>query len=161
MTTDQTTAAPAAVADLREAAALLRQRAQAATPGTWSADADAAYADADLVPDGQGGEILPEGGPMEVAYCYRNEHTGERAANAAYIAALHPGVGLALADWLDESADAARCFQKARRHEAQFLPDHSHDRVIADMERRYAAPLKTARAYLGKTTPAEQAGAAS
>lgn len=29
----------------------------------------------------------------------------DRAADAAYIAIVHPGVGLALADWLDEAAE--------------------------------------------------------
>lgn len=120
-----------AVATVRAAAKAMRERAQAATPGTWSADDDAVYADADLVPDGQGGELLPEGGPMEVAYCFRNERGGdvERAANAAYIAALHPGVGLLLADWLDNAA-------------RQFI-FHSMD------DSRAALPLAVARAYLG------------
>jgi DMSO/TMAO reductase YedYZ molybdopterin-dependent catalytic subunit len=41
---------------------------------------------------------------MEVAECYRSERSGERGANAAYIATVHPLVGLPLADLLDRAA---------------------------------------------------------
>jgi hypothetical protein len=86
---------------LRRAAATLRERAGKATPGPWSGDPTGTVcADDDLRPDPNGGEILPPEGPQEVAECYRNERSGERGDNAAYIAMLHPPVALALADWL-------------------------------------------------------------
>lgn len=70
--------------------------AKAATPGTWSADSTGTVcADADLEPDGNGGEILPPGGPSEVAECYRNERPGERGHNAEHMAANDPAFVLA------------------------------------------------------------------
>ena len=84
---------------LREAAAVLRERAEAATPGPWEAD---------------GGEIsqhwsrpepwqpVASGEVACMAYCYGGSARGiDRDEDAAYIAMMHPPVALALADWLD------------------------------------------------------------
>jgi hypothetical protein len=61
------------------------------SPAPWSSDPTGTVcADADLRPDGNGGEILPPEGPSEVAECYRNERPGERGANAAHIALWDP-----------------------------------------------------------------------
>lgn len=66
-------------------------RRVAATPGPWSPDPTGTVcADADLVPDGAGGELLPPDGPMEVAECYRNECPDERGLNAEHIARHDP-----------------------------------------------------------------------
>lgn len=76
----------------------IRAREAAATEGPWSADPTGTVcADADLVPDGNGGEILPDQGPMEVAECYRNEKPGERGANAEFIAHAREDVPALLA----------------------------------------------------------------
>lgn len=78
----------------------IKKLADAATPGPWSADPTGTVcADADLVLDVNGGEILPEGGPMEIAECYRNERPDwtERASNAAFIAAARTAVPALLA----------------------------------------------------------------
>lgn len=65
--------------------------AKAATPGPWSGDVTGTVcADADLMPDERGGEILPPDGPMEVAECYRNELPDERGSNAEHIARHDP-----------------------------------------------------------------------
>lgn len=88
--------------DLRAAAKLLRDRAEAATPGPWSHvdhGKDGAFNGCgQVITWGEGveggdiaapsGDLYPRGGysPME---------------DMAYIATVHPGVGLALADWLE------------------------------------------------------------
>ena len=72
---------------LREAARVLRERAEAATPGPWRSV------------QGASGDLwwveLPN--TADVALDLHGE-------NATYIATMHPGVGLALADWLDDIA---------------------------------------------------------
>lgn len=80
---------------LRKAATILRERAEAATVAPWEAFADGLVW-ADRLGDPVSGSTLTE--------------------DSDYIATMHPGVGLALADWLDveayhiESHDcAARC----------------------------------------------------
>lgn len=110
--TAYSTSDPAAVAALLAAAAdHLDALIAEATPGPWSADPTGTVcADADLRPDGAGGEILPEDGPMEVAECYREERTGERGHNAAYIAAMDPTVGRALVAVLRVQIPVAEVF---------------------------------------------------
>jgi hypothetical protein len=90
-----------ALDDLREAAKTLRERAEAATRGPWLRAADHSlargqYADNDL-------------GWWDGEYAAPVGSTGdgdEATADARYIATVHPGVGLALADWLDKAAEA-------------------------------------------------------
>jgi len=84
--------------ELRAAAEKLRALAAAATPLPWRKH-DAAY------------PHLVIQAPVDVP---ASECTGMISTNltpnedgdAAYIAAMHPGVGAALADWLDRMADA-------------------------------------------------------
>ena len=77
-----------AVETLREAAKTLRERAEAATPGPWdfSISEDRAWA-------------LTAAGEAIVSRSAVDE-------DATLIATLHPGVALALADWLDDVADS-------------------------------------------------------
>src|SRR5450755_4470191 len=80
----------------RRAAHLMRERAMEATPGPWEHDDAEVIADQESVVDG----LNP--------------------ANAVHIAGMHPGVALALADWLDAEArdDEVRAFlAEARGHE--------------------------------------------
>ena len=73
---------------LREAAALLRERVSKATLGPW-----------DHVV-GAGGDIAwVERRNIETVFATHDIGT------SAYIAAMHPPVALALADWLDLAAD--------------------------------------------------------
>ncbi len=76
---------------LREAATLLRERAEAATPGPWARGDPSTVENtrASCVIDGDGGMPCSD-------------------EDAAHIAMMHPGVALALADWLDEVAAAAQ-----------------------------------------------------
>jgi hypothetical protein len=74
---------------LHEAAEVLRERAEAATPGTWIHN--------------------PINGIHTViGSCVATTHRhveDARRADAAYIATIHPTVGLALADLLDAAAE--------------------------------------------------------
>ena len=80
-------------ARLREAEKVLRERAEAATPGPWEAYArysplcGAIFGVHNLVDDLTDVDVVES---QEVT-----------AVDAAYIATMHPGVGLALADWLE------------------------------------------------------------
>lgn len=70
---------------LREAAALMRERAEGVTPGPWTKDSGWSF----TAPPPEGWE-----GPYVVA------ETRQRN-DAEHLHAWHPGVALALADWLD------------------------------------------------------------
>lgn len=112
-----------AAEELREAARLMRVRAEAATPGRWDADGDErgdVYNPGvhNYPPDGTETVWVAECGPVE----------GRGYQDAEHIAGWHPAVALAVADWLDRAA-----------HTATGLPDHCAD-VLA---------LAVARAYLG------------
>ena len=84
---------------LRRAAALMRERAEAATSGPWLADR------------------VHSGGVMGVAVTAPVELTADGSiigvtdivvpADGHHIASWHPAVALAVADWLDEAADVA------------------------------------------------------
>jgi hypothetical protein len=96
-----------ALDDLREAARLLRDRAQAATPGPW-----------EHTEHGQGGSFMGcgqvitwgdgvEGGNIAAPSGDLYPRGGySPSEDMAYIATVHPGVGLALARLLDEHADS-------------------------------------------------------
>lgn len=85
---------------LRRAATRLREMAEAATPGPWTAMGDLFW------PNGG----VAEGDPV----CGTNHNP-----DATLIATMDPGVGLALADWLDsavwwlEHHDRARAWSSA------------------------------------------------
>ncbi len=70
---------------LRRAAAKLREAAEAASEGPWTVD----------------GDIQAVMAKDDVTIAYDDE-TG--MGDAAYIALMHPDVGLAIAAWLDETA---------------------------------------------------------
>jgi hypothetical protein len=78
---------------LRRAAAKMRERAEAVTPGPWSEVAD--------------GELM---GCFAVVAGGENQFTIAPAVipmNAEHIASWHPAVALAVADWLDRCAEFA------------------------------------------------------
>lgn len=78
---------------LREAARVLRERAEAATPGPWTVPLpdDEYVGPADVVSVGEPGS--------RYVIC---EHAG---TDATYIATMHPGVALAVAEWLVDLSD--------------------------------------------------------
>jgi hypothetical protein len=122
----------------------IKARANAATPGPWSGDPTGTVcADADLIPDPKGGEILPADGPMEVAECYRNERPDERARNAEFIARAREDVPALLAQV--ERFEAARAnLQRNAEVLADELVQASAARefaegVASDLRRRLKA----------------------
>lgn len=133
---------PAAL--LRRAAEHLRTLAAEATPGPWALR----WTGQDLQVHGPGQEY-----PYSVAEwgyavaTWEPEASQQRAecdtGNADYLAAMHPGVGLALADWLDAAADMAQAYPELA---------HDHDRPACD---DYACDvmgraIETARTLLGE-----------
>lgn len=85
-------------ATLRRAAALMRARAEAATPGPWTA--------------GFNGESVQNlvnmrDHPATFAVVHSDEGPSPLSANTAHIASWHPGVALAVADLLDDEARIA------------------------------------------------------
>lgn len=114
---------------LREAAALMRERAEAATPGPWFVpDADDEYVGpADVVGDGEPGE--------RYIIC---EHAG---CDATHIASWDPAVALAVAKLLDDTAETwEMCDLDAlfRRSAHTIAVTYTRDHALA-----------VARAYLG------------
>jgi len=118
-----TTETPAS--QLREAAALLRERVGAASPGRWS----------HMCLGSEGCQVLNDGHLRErkhVARFGRKEWKADHA-DAQYVALMDPVVGAALADWLEAAAKVAW------RTEGEGAAVHQDS---------YA--LKVARAILGK-----------
>lgn len=86
---------------LRRAAALMRERAEAATPGPWwwnSSMEDDLHADA----AGWVGHDRAGDGFLEFVASTANHPDG--FGDGVHIASWHPAVALAVADWLDETA---------------------------------------------------------
>ncbi|MFK0018233.1 ead/Ea22-like family protein [Streptomyces sp. NPDC090798] len=95
--------------ELRTAAQTLRQRAEAATPGPWRQH------DTHLGQYGYAATVLSgEGNDTDLRAWLPSmsqepwDETRNAWPDAAYIAAMGPGVGLALADWLDVAAEHCR-----------------------------------------------------
>lgn len=82
---------------LREAAALMRKRAEAATPGRWKLWGMEVRADVD------GTSNLDTSLPVATSY----HEAGLRTFNADYIAGVDPVVALAVAKWLNDEALSA------------------------------------------------------
>lgn len=115
---------------LREAAALMRERAEAATPGPWEHHRDHGgreTGDGELLI----GNIGDSGGGRRAAdFIGKCWGWGPQQPNAAHIASWHPAVALAVADWLDGEAGYVE------RHAASDLTT--------------ARALAVARTYLGR-----------
>lgn len=79
---------------LRSAATRLREVAGAATPGPWEA-----------IPDGPGDWPVEGGGNYLCHSPDDGVRGGHDEGDATYIAMMHPPVALALADWLDDTAN--------------------------------------------------------
>lgn len=80
---------------LREAARVLRERAEAASEGEWWP-----YR---TVPSDLDAEWIVDSGLTFICSTHIDSERGR--ADATYIATMHPVVGLALANWLDAQAD--------------------------------------------------------
>lgn len=103
--------------ELRQAAALLREVAAAATSGPWHRPLNTRYKSTvtGALPEGERGNwidgIDPTTGEREqctvalIPTWSTGRHSRQRGGrDLEYIATMHPGVGLALADWLDAEA---------------------------------------------------------
>ena len=106
---------------LREAAAKMRERAEAATRGPWSRTEYQARWQID-------------NGNVPIAEVVGAFNRPEVRADAEYIASWHPAVALAVADWLE--AIAQRFPARLRDFEEHLL------------DREQSAALAVARAYL-------------
>lgn len=92
---------------LRDAAKVLRERAEAAKPGPWVAADEHGDLGPDAVPAWCVCQMRPghehmsptEGYVTDVAQTFSDSQAVDH--DATFIATVHPGVALALADWLD------------------------------------------------------------
>lgn len=112
---------------LRQAAALMRERAEAATTGPWRVGAEGS----------EGSRVNPRTGDKREDSRWIASVNGrvqpEDGRNAQHIASWHPVVALAVADWLEQQAER-------------------HDALIADGGRGLrpdGQAFVVARAYLG------------
>jgi hypothetical protein len=98
-------------AELRKAAETLRERAKAADAPPWEQDGVVGSPWNDLIVNDASNGIIAD--------CDTSDE------NAAYIATMHPGVGLALAEWLDQCADRLH-----RGHHTGSRHSHAIARLI-------------------------------
>lgn len=90
------------VTELREAARLIRERANAASPGPWH----------QMCMGSEGCSVLNDGRLRDrkhVSFSGRKEWWADHA-DAVHVASWDPEVALAVADWLDAEADDAARF---------------------------------------------------
>lgn len=119
---------------LREAAAKMRERAEAATSGPWFGVTG---------PGGYPNEVRTgDGSDAGLPVLFERRRIGTshymRGADAHHIASWHPAVALAVADWLERDA------QMIERVPESIDP--------ATPERVYARAFAVARAYLGESS---------
>jgi hypothetical protein len=122
---------------IRRAATLLRERAEAASKGPWKSWLEGrdrrSGASAISTPDFDGGDIYVTVG--------ENCHP-KWEADQDFIASMHPGVGLAVADWLESRAADAKGAYQSFSGEWHFGP--------CDDPPGIEDAIKIARAYLGE-----------
>lgn len=113
---------------LRRAASLMRERAEAATPGRWWPF---------MAPESKGsdrGEWIVDSEPALV--CSTQYDDARNSADAAHIASWHPAVAFAVAAWLEQQA---RLEDIAKKYGKQGMSEDS-------------PALAVARAYLGESS---------
>lgn len=112
----------AASARWREAARLMRERAEAATPGPWGDPTEVHYGDFGWYVHGS-----PAG---------ETEDTPRGQNDAAHIASWHPAVALAVAAWLDDvatDAEYSERFDTAQAHALRLAAGNAkHATAITD-----------------------------
>lgn len=108
---------------LREAAALMRERAEAARTGRWIADGAVVHADWDSE-------------PRPVAQMFGSIHEGN-LRNAEHVASWDPAAALAVADWLEATA------------EAWPISDPAYETSVRAEALGHRQAVTVARAYLG------------
>lgn len=144
--------------ELREAARLMRERATAATEGPWTAWVMGSEGYLVLRATG----TIHERGRNRVARVGLKDWDSDKA-DAEYIAGMHPGVALALADWLDDRAEMADgvlyldtpeglCCEApstCRGHEPEWFCGLCGHAVDGECACGWKQNLAVARAYLG------------
>ena len=138
---------------LRKAAALMRERAEAATPGRWEPS------DRALTHPGVGMDVYSDiEGPVVADCC--GYQGGAGIEDAEHIASWHPAVALAVADWLEAEAtalSAMEVFEATVVKESYFrevrgagitVCQHEDGELSIATDTSQAA-LAVARAYLG------------
>jgi hypothetical protein len=95
---------------LRAAAKVLRERSEAATSGPWAWEAPSS----DNWPTGDQSLYGADDSLVLYGWGYDASGIDATAADRTYVATMHPGVGLALADWLDSQySDASEVMPSA------------------------------------------------
>ncbi len=110
---------------LRRAAASMRERAEAATPGPWIVDVDCPHIV--MHPDKPG--FSWDG--TAVTAIQEDDFGLTDPADAGHIASWHPLVALAVADWLDDTARVWEAFDAD--------PDFVQDEPALAVARAYLA----------------------
>lgn len=126
--------------ELRAAAKVMRERAQAASPGPWETCGRGVEQTAGDYADVLGQEVSC------LSYCYGGAPIGPKQADADYIASMHPGIALAIADWLDEEAA-----------EYEALDAGAQAFLAGDKGGDVAPAIAVARTYLGTKEEAPNA----
>lgn len=122
---------------LRRAAALMRERAEAATRGPWRSE---------NYPNGQAPLVIGEG--MAVAETFDKTHLSD----ANHIASWHPGVAVPIADWLDWVAHCREVIDGvAARVREQMREPKGPGKASQMFEDTEVHALTIARAYLGES----------
>lgn len=126
---------------LRRAAALMRERAEAASPPPWVAFRARATNPLDRAP------IIGVTRDLAVDYDTDLFATQKcRAEDAEHIASWHPAVALAVADWLDHQA-----YEFDRYMNRQMDPTRRFNSLwLTKAQDEHADALAVARAYLGE-----------
>lgn len=117
---------------LREAASLMRERAEAATRGPWFAD---------------GRDVRGPGDWMDADFVLGFDACPTQV-DADHIASWHPVVALAVADWLEETADHLSVETNQYADGSVCL---AVDAAAADCS-IFQSALAVARAYLGESS---------
>lgn len=139
------TAPETAASILRRAAALMRERAQGATPGRWAA-AEPTQREGHRVGTADEGDWVAWTGE------FGEEFSG---ADAGHIASWHPPAAQAVADWLDAEAERAQALISPRslcRQCGGWLDDVELAQFGEDEDslcRCWNKALAVARAYTG------------
>lgn len=123
---------------IRRAAALIRQRAEAATAGTWQVESDGA------------GTLWVQTTMAPIA-CAGDEADPSVAADAEHVASWHPAVALAVAEAFAHQADDMDDYGAVEKPLERV--DGTFTTVVKDESGGYRfdwdATLGAARAYLG------------
>ncbi|MFJ2374996.1 hypothetical protein ACIOZL_19635 [Streptomyces sp. NPDC087769] len=126
--------------ELRAAATQLRGHAEAAhqvSPGPWSHDDECAYSRNKLI--------------VADRSCASDNGNPEQVRDLPYIALVHPGVGFAIADWLDETARFASLYASLATATTGASP------AVEEYDTLTRHALAVARQILGTTTVDEPA----